>query len=129
MINRRDVLAGMGALLATRQLIAAEQPLDVAYVNAKVWTGQRDVPLANAIGIAGNRISVVGTNERVRKLASKSTRVVDLHGAFVMPGFIDNHTHFLRASFGLSSPELRTAKTRDEFVDRIAKSAKALRPG
>lgn len=129
MINRREVMLGMGALLATRQLIAAERPLDVAYVNAKVWTGQRDVPLANAVGIAGNRVAVVGNNERVRKLASKGTRIVDLRGAFVMPGFVDNHTHFLRASFGLSSPELRTAKTREEFIDRIAKSAKALRSG
>lgn len=129
MINRRDMLLGMGALLATRQLIAAERPLDVAYVNAKVWTGQRNVPLAGAIGISGNRVAVVGDSERVRKLASKSTRIVDLHGAFVMPGFIDNHTHFLRASFGLSSPELRTARTREEFVERIAKAAQALRPG
>ncbi len=119
----------MSALLASRQLIAADRPLDVAYVNAKVWTGQRDVPLASAIGISGNRIAVVGETERVRKLASKRTHIVDLSGAFVMPGFIDNHTHFLRASFGLSSPELRTARTREEFVERIAKSAKALRPG
>ncbi|MBM0104275.1 amidohydrolase [Steroidobacter sp. S1-65] len=129
MINRRDVLLGTGALLATRQLVAAGRPLDLAYINAKVWTGQRDVPLAGAIGISGNRVAVVGDSERVRKLASKSTRLVDLRGAFVMPGFIDNHTHFLRASFGLSSPELRTAKTREEFVGRIAEAAKALRPG
>src|SRR5690606_2291748 len=129
LIDRREVLMGMGALLATRQLIAADQPLDVVYLNAKVWTGQRDVPLANAFGISGNRIAVVGTNDRVRKLAGNRTRIVDLRGAFVMPSFIDNHTHYLRASFGLSSPELRTAKTREEFVDRIAKSAQALRPG
>jgi predicted amidohydrolase YtcJ len=129
LINRRDLLLGTAALLSTRQLIAAQQPLDVAYVNAKIWTGQRNVPLASALGISGNRISVVGDSARVRKLAGKSTRIVDLGGAFVMPGFIDNHTHFLRASFGLNSPELRTAKTREEFVERIAKSAKAMRPG
>ncbi|GFE78516.1 amidohydrolase [Steroidobacter agaridevorans] len=129
MINRREMLAGMGAMLASRRLLAAERPLDVAYMNAKVWTGQRDVPLANAFGLSGNRVAVVGDNERVRKLTSRGTRIVDLKGAFVMPGFMDNHTHFLRASFGLSSPELRTAKTKQEFVDRIARSAKALRPG
>ncbi|MET0536299.1 MAG: amidohydrolase [Steroidobacter sp.] len=129
MTTRRDVLMGMGALLAARHLTAAESPLDIAYVNARVWTGQRDVPLASAVGIAGNRIATVGTNDRIRKLASKKTRIVDLRGAFVMPGFIDNHTHFLRASFMLSAPELRTAKTREELIERIGKSARALRPG
>ena len=67
----------MGATLAARHLFAAERALNVAYVNAKVWTGQRDVPLAKALGIAGNRVSVVGDNDRIRKLASKSTRIVD----------------------------------------------------
>lgn len=129
MINRRELLLGMGAALASRQLLAADRPLDVVYINAKVWTGQRDVPLASAVGLAGNRISVIGDNARVRKLATKRTRIVDLRGAFVMPGFMDNHTHFLRASFMLSAPELRTAKTREEFVERVAKSAQALRPG
>jgi predicted amidohydrolase YtcJ len=129
LINRRELLAGMGAMFAARGLFAADRPLDLAYVNAKVWTGQRDVPLASAIGISGNRVSVVGDNERIRKLAGKRTRIVDLRGAFVMPGFVDNHTHFLRASFGLGAPELRTAKTKQEFIDRIAKAAQALRPG
>jgi predicted amidohydrolase YtcJ len=127
--TRREVLLGLSALLAARHLTAAENSLDVAYVNARVWTGQRDVPLASALGISGNRIAAVGDDARIRKLATKSTRVVDLRGAFVMPGFIDNHTHFLRASFMLSAPELRTAKTRDEFVERIAKSAQSLRSG
>lgn len=62
-------------------------------------------------------------------MADKDTRIIDLSGAFVMPGFIDNHTHFLRASFMLGTPQLRTAKNRAEFVERIAQAARDLRPG
>lgn len=129
MINRRELLTGIAAMLATRHLYAATASLDVAYINAKLWCGPHGPARASAFGTIGNRIAAVGDNAHIRALASKATRVVDLGGAFAMPGFIDNHTHFLRASFMLSSPELRTAKTREEFVERVARAARALRPG
>ena len=129
MMRRRDFLAGVGALLATRHLRASRAPLQVAYLNARLWTGRTEACRPTAFGTIGNRIAAVGNDHAVRAQGGKSTRVVDLHGAFAMPGFIDNHTHFLRASLMLGTPELRTAKTRGEFVERVGRAAHALRPG
>ncbi|HEX5649727.1 MAG TPA: amidohydrolase [Steroidobacteraceae bacterium] len=128
MIRRREFVAGIGAMLATR-LEASRAPLEVAYVNAKLWTGRPRPKPATAFGTIGNRIATVGEDADVRAVCGKSTRVIDLGGAFALPGFMDNHTHFLRASFMLGSPELRTAKTREEFVERVGRAARAVRPG
>ena len=110
MIKRREFIAGVGAMLAARHLSASQAPLEVAYVNAKLWTGRPRPKPATAFGTIGNRIAAVGENADIRAMCGKSTRVIDLDGAFVLPGFMDNHTHFLRASFKLAMPELRTAK-------------------
>src|SRR5688500_19541642 len=129
MIRRRDFVAGLGAMLGARHLSAAQTPLEVAYLDVRLWTGRPQATPATAFGTIGNRIAAVGDDRAIRALCGESTRVIELDGSFAMPGFVDNHTHFLRASFMLGTPELRTAKTRDEFVERVGRAARALRPG
>lgn len=46
-----------------------------------------------AIAIKGNRIMTVGTNEAIRALADSATKVIELNGRTVTPGFIDPHLH------------------------------------
>jgi predicted amidohydrolase YtcJ len=50
--------------------------------------------VAEAIAIRGERIVAVGTTADVRRLAGRSTRIVDLRGRTVTPGLIDAHSHF-----------------------------------
>ncbi|TPG47116.1 amidohydrolase [Sphingomonas glacialis] len=132
MIDRRTVLAGgatAGALawLSVGRALAIERVLDVAYVNATVWTGERSNPLSDAIGLVGDRIVAVGA-AAVKAAIGRRTKVIDLKGAFVTPGFIDNHTHFMIGSATLSQPDLLSAPTIDDFAARLGKAAQA-RPG
>lgn len=130
-ISRRDLLAGGAggvalALMSTRGW-AKGQALDTAYVNALVWTGQ-GVPTLSAIGIAGGRIAALGS-AAVKAHTIRATRVIDLAGAFVMPGFIDCHTHFLIGSDLLTQPNLREAKSPQEFARIVGEAARQLKPG
>jgi hypothetical protein len=136
-MNRRELIlstlgaglgAGFAAAVLPRFLWAAGDPLDTAYLNASIWTGVPNAPHANALGIRGNRIAAVG-EEAVRAAIGPKTRTVDLAGAFVVPGFIDNHTHFLRSSQGLAQADLRLASTREELASLIAASAAKLPEG
>ena len=128
MDRRQFVASGVAALVLGRTRFPSAD-LDVAYLNGRVWTGVHGAVRASAIGTIGDRITAVGSDAQIRALSGSRTRLIDLGGAFVMPGFIDNHTHFLRASFMLSMPELRTAKTKAEFVERVGKAARSLGKG
>ena len=90
----------------------------MAVVNAKVWTGEPSRPWAEALAIAGDRITIVGTSDEVRK-AAEGAEIVDAGGRLVVPGFVDTHVHFVDGGFRLASVQLRDARTRDEFVNRI----------
>lgn len=130
-ISRRDLLAGGAGGLALAVVAgrgwAKGQTLETAYVNAMVWTGQ-GAPALSAIGIAGGRIAALGS-AAVKAHMGKGTRVVDLGGAFVMPGFIDCHTHFLIGSDLLTQPNLREAKSPQEFARIVGEAARGLQPG
>lgn len=90
----------------------------MAIVNARVWTGDAANPWAEAIAVNGERIAAVGTSDDVRRLAAGG-EIIDAGGRLVVPGFIDTHVHFIDAGSDLSSVQLRDAKTKEEFVERI----------
>jgi hypothetical protein len=99
----------------------------LAIVNAVVWTADPAKMTAEAVAIDGDRILAVGGNDDIRRLGARE--VIDAQGQFVVPGFIDSHIHFLDGGRRLASVQLRDAKTRDEFVSRIAAFAKSVPAG
>ncbi len=91
----------------------------LAVVNARVWTGDPRRPWADAVLVTGDRITSVGSSAEIRKAVRPLTRVIDANGRMLVPGFIDSHVHFMSGGFGLTSVQLRDAKTKEEFVRRI----------
>lgn len=114
----------MAAMFTGSLRAAVTQGLDVAIVGGPVWTGVTNAPRTDAIGMIGNRIVAVG-DRAVRAAITPRTRIVNLDGAFAMPAFIDNHTHFLKASLALNQPELLGAKSRADFAALIGAAARA----
>lgn len=106
----------------------AADKADAIYVNARVWTDAKDGSFAQAIAVKGENILAIDSNAAVRAMASDNTKVIDLGGRLVTPGFIDNHTHFVDGSLSLTDVDLRDAATPEEFSRRIAARAKA-QPG
>jgi len=100
---------------------ADNQPLtaDLIIINATVHTMDAAQPAAQALAIIGNRIVAIGSTNEIKSLAGPSTRVIDAHGRFVLPGFNDSHVHFMSGGFQLSSVDLRDANTPQEFAERI----------
>jgi predicted amidohydrolase YtcJ len=110
-------------------LLAQAAVISLAIVNARVWTGDTRRPWADAVAVDGARIAAVGSSAEIRKLAGAQTRVIDAHGAMVVPGFIDAHVHFTDGGFALQSVKLRDARTKTEFIARIAAFAKTVPAG
>ena len=86
------VLAIAGAsMLVTAQ----QQTADIVLTGGKVITVDDKFTIAQAVAIRGDRIVAVGTNQQINALAGPNTRRIDLRGRSLMPGFIDNHAHFM----------------------------------
>ena len=94
-------------------------PVTLAIVNARVWTGDPRRPWADAVAVRGERIAAVGSSAEVRKLATVGTRVVDARGQMLLPGFHDAHVHFIDGGFRLASVQLRDARTPEAFIARV----------
>jgi predicted amidohydrolase YtcJ len=87
---------------------------DKIYFNARIWTGDTANAWAEAIAIKGNEIIYAGKDYSLLKGAK--TEIIDLGGKLMLPGFIDNHTHFLSGGYTLSGVDLHKAKTPREFI-------------
>jgi len=98
-------------------------------LNGKVWTENPAQPVAQAIALDGSRILAVGDDATIRKLAGPNTKIIDLHGRLLLPGFNDAHVHFLQGGEALIGVQLGTANSPAEFKERIAQFARTLPPG
>ena len=83
------------------------------------------MPEAQAIAILGERIVAVGSAENVNEWRGSSTKVIDLQGKRVVPGFNDSHVHFFGGGQQLDSVDLKDADSHQEFARRIAERAKS----
>jgi predicted amidohydrolase YtcJ len=110
-------------------LVLAQASADLVLVNGKIWTVDDKRPEVEAVAVLGNRIAAVGSTEEIRKWVGANTKVIDLQGKRVTPGFNDSHVHFLDGGMGLSSVQLRDARTPEEFRDRIRDFAAKLPKG
>jgi len=97
--------------------------------NGRFWTLDPVQPEAEAVAVQNGRFAAVGSWDRIKDWAGKSTRLIDLDGAFVVPGFIDSHTHFMEGALNLASLDLREARSREEFVKKIKNEAGKLEKG
>ena len=105
-------------------------PLTLATIHAKLWTGKPNHSVkADAIGVIGDTIVSVSDAQTVLGLCNSDTVVIDAQDGMLLPGFTDCHCHFLDGGLRLLSVQLRDAKSREQFTDRVARMASELSPG
>jgi len=64
-------------------------------IDANVITMKKQKPIAQAVAIKNGEIIEVGTNDRIKRLVGRNTKIIDLHGKTVVPGLIDAHAHMI----------------------------------
>jgi predicted amidohydrolase YtcJ len=119
-------------LLALVQTASAAEPhvsADLILVGGKVWTGDQNKPEAEAVAIRRDRLLHVGSTADVRKLAGTGTKVIELGGRRVVPGFNDSHIHLLGGGMSLVQVDLKDAKDEAEFGKRLRDFDAKLPPG
>jgi hypothetical protein len=78
--------------------VAAEQAADTIYLGGDIVTVNDAQPSVEALAVKDGRILAVGARGQIEtRHRGTSTRVVDLGGKALLPGFIDSHGHYINA--------------------------------
>ena len=133
MSKRRSIgaittLVVAAVLLAHAQQSAAPAP-DLVLVHGRIYTLDPERPWAEAVAITGSRISAVGATAEIRRLVTTTTRVIDLKGAFTLPGFNDAHVHIDSTGALLVGVNLLDVHEPAAFTTRIRDAAGRLPKG
>ncbi len=89
---------------------------DLIIINAKIHTVDPEDPEADAVAIRDGRITAVGSNRKVRRIATRRTRLIDAEGKRILPGFNDSHAHLEGIGNIFESIDLGSARTSDAFL-------------
>jgi len=103
--------------------------MDLALFSARIFTGNSRQPWAEALGIEGGSISMVGSNAQVKRACRGKTQVLDLNGRLATPGFVDAHTHFVNFGFALQRVDLLNLPSLAACRERIRRAFAGYRPG
>lgn len=121
------------ATIAFALLLAAgaahAQEADLVLRNGIIWTVDGDVPRAEAVASLGDTIVYVGNNTGVAPYIGAKTRVIDLQGKLVVPGFNDNHVHFESTGRLLYGLNLLDVSDEQAFTQRIREVHERYAPG
>lgn len=100
---------------------------DVIFLHGNIYSDA--VTRVQAIAVRGERIQAIGNNEQITALKGPNTRVVDLGGRFVMPGFNDAHLHLAGAGFQKLTLDLTGTNSLADFQNRVRDRVKESAPG
>ncbi|MEH6578129.1 MAG: amidohydrolase [Amphritea sp.] len=136
MSKRAAVPIVVGLLIALTVFLmgVAVAPQQRIFINGTVLTMNPQNSIAQAVSIRGGVIEAVGSNQEIRQLIDADSRITDLQGKTLIPGFIDAHSHFpvsgLNAiSADLSPPPIGKTGTIDQLLDKIHQRSETTSPG
>ena len=120
-IQRTIFAALFGLLIAAVDVPAGEPTLILR--NGAIYTADPKQPWAEALAIADGALIYVGSDSGAAALAGPDTRVIDLAGRFLVPGFHDAHLHAISSGHALSGCSLLEIRPLESLLNAIKKCA------
>jgi predicted amidohydrolase YtcJ len=116
----KSILTGVISLVGLVIFSSAYgQQADFVARNGVIWTVDEANPRAQAFAAVNGRLIYVGSDDGVAEHIGPETEVIDLGGAFVTPGFYDNHVHFEGTGRLLYGLNLLDVSGEAAFIERI----------
>ena len=106
--------------------------METIFQNGNILTMDETAPRAEALAIQFGRIYRVGKTAELEALADPGTKIIDLQGQTLLPGFIDTHNHFCLYALLIDQADCRPAAgcvRGEDVVEALRVQAKKTRPG
>jgi predicted amidohydrolase YtcJ len=128
-MRMRKRLAGILGGIAVAGLLSAnswaEETADLVFRNGPVYTVDAARSWASAVAVKGDRIIYVGTDDGVKPFIAPQTRIVELNGRMLLPGFEDSHVHPESAGIALSEVQLDPLQSKEQILAAVKSYADA----
>jgi predicted amidohydrolase YtcJ len=122
-------LTGALSLLSAQTV----SPVVAIYYHGNILTGvglgEARAQRVTAIAVAGHQIVAIGDDATILRRQQPGTTLLDLHGAFVMPGINDAHVHLGDAGRTKLAVDLNGSTSLAEMLRRVSAAAAAAPPG
>ncbi len=102
---------------------------DLVLTNGRIVTVDKDDAVAEAVACKGEKIIKVGTSDEIKAYTGKHTKVIDLGGKLVTPGFVDTHVHFSSGGRRVRTVDLRYVRSMEALIEELRKKAETLPEG
>jgi predicted amidohydrolase YtcJ len=105
--------------MSTDEIVINVQQLDLAFINGSVFDGLSAAPASMSVGVRDGIIVTLDA-EQVTAGITPTTRVVDLTGRLLLPGFVDAHVHPVEGGVERLGCDLSSGSTREDYLDLIS---------
>jgi predicted amidohydrolase YtcJ len=102
---------------------------DLVLTGGKIRTPAHPSGFVSALAVRDGMILAMGSDEEIRELAGRRTRVIGLHGRLALPAFGDAHVHPVSGGLESLRCNLTGLRSRHECLDAVASYCASLRPG
>ena len=123
------VLGQVLCSLASASPLKLIKPADVILINGSIYTMRKPLEKIEAVAVKGQTIIGIGDNDSMIAHRSKSTKIIDLHGKTVLPGFIESHGHLAFMGIVSQRIKIKGLKSELEVADLVRAKVTELKPG
>jgi predicted amidohydrolase YtcJ len=95
--------------------------MDLIFINGKIITMDASIPQVEAAYIKDETIISIGTNSDILSYKNNGTKIIDLEGRLMVPGFNDSHMHLLNYGSSLLNVNLVGVRSIEEMIERTTK--------
>ncbi len=96
-----------------------QHPADIVLTNGTIYTLDDENRFVTTLAIQNDSILYVGDDDDISSLTGPRTRVIDVDGHTVLPGFCDAHCHALMGGRLMNGCLLTGASSKQEYVKTI----------
>ena len=132
MKRRINFIAPLSLIIALVLIIpfkASYAAPDLILINADIRTADPKRMTAQAIAIKDGKFFAIGSSLEIEKLKDKDTKVLDVEGKTILPGFIDSHTHLSSGAKIVTGIDLTGIANKSVWLEMIAERVKTMEPG
>ena len=118
-----SVLFTFWVFAACQQTLEPTVTADLVFWGGPIYTGDALNSTTDALAVAEGKIIALGSKNQIEKYVAEGTRVFDLAGQTLTPGFIESHAHLMGIGYNRLNLDFMKVRNWAEIIDQVKKTA------